>query len=171
MSLVLLGLAAASSPYHLPHGLPALRLPKISPPSLSRSDTHAKKKRIAGWTLYLYKDSFTGITSCRLYRRKIAYEYGKVSFQFSASTDTSRATYRIDGGPVLTSVAPLETFITADLTHLGNPSRGRVLLPAADLAGASQVAIRPRYVQKARTFHLKGLNEALAAARERGCPL
>lgn len=169
MSFVLIGLAAASGAFHFPHVSPP-HLPKLSTPSLRRSDTRVNKKKIAGWTLYTYKDSFTGITTCRLYGRKIVYESGNLLFQFSPTTDTSRATYRVAAGPVLTAVAPLQNFLTTNLAHLENPSRGRVSLPAAELANAMDVAIRPRYAQKASTFKLEGFDRAMAAATEQGCP-
>jgi hypothetical protein len=174
MSIVLIGLAvAASGGFRLPKlpDLPLPRLPKtIEIPDMSLSDVKARKTRVAGWTLIVYKDSFTGVTSCRLYKRKIAYESGRVAFQFSPSTDTSRATYRVANGPVMTAVAPLDTFMTTNLARLDNPSQGRVLVPASELAGAPNVAIRPRDARKARTFRLKGLDKALAQAEARGCP-
>ena len=172
MSIMLIGLAAVatSGGFKLPH-LPLPRLPHtIAIPDLSLSDTHAKKKRVAGWTLVVYKDSFTGVTSCRLYKNRIAYESGKIAFQFAPSTDTSRATYRVAGGPVMTAVAPLDTFMSTNLARLENPSQGRVLVPTPELAGAGDVAIRPRYARKARTFKHKGLDKALAQADARGCP-
>jgi hypothetical protein len=171
MSIVLIALAAAASGgFKLPH-LPLPRLPKtIEIPDMSLSDVKARKKRVAGWTLVVYKDSFTGVTSCRLYKSRIAYESGRVAFQFAPSTDTSRATYRVAGGPALTAVAPLDTFMTTNLARLDNPSQGRVVVPYADLAGAADVAIRPRYARKARTFKLKGMDKALAQADAKGCP-
>ncbi|PTS81661.1 MULTISPECIES: hypothetical protein [unclassified Caulobacter] len=172
MSIVLIGLAAAatSGGFKLPH-LPLPRLPHtVTIPDLSLSDTRIKKKRVAGWNLIVYKDSFTGVTTCRLSKGRMAYESGKVAFQFRSSTDTSRATYRVANGPVMTAVAPLDTFMTTNLARLENPSQGRVLVPAQELAGSTQIAIRPRYARKASTFRLKGLDTALAQAKARGCP-
>ena len=173
MSIVLTGIAlAASSGFAAPSHLPPLpHLPKtISMPNISLSDFHVRKTRVAGWTLYVYRDSFTNLTTCRLSRQKLSYENSRVIFQFKPSTDTSRATYRIDGGPVLLAVAPLDTFQATNLASLENPTGGRVSLAASDILAAHTVSIRPRYVAKAKTFKLKGLPQALAQADALGCP-
>lgn len=173
MSIMLTGIAlvAAGGLSAFPHLPPLPHLTKAVPmPNFSLSDFHVRKTRVAGWTLIVYRDSFTNLTTCRLSRQNLSYESGRVVFQFKSSTDTSRATYRIDNGPALVAVAPLDTFQTTNLASLENPTGGRVSLAATDLAAARQVAIRPRYASKAKTFKLKGLPQALAQADARGCP-
>lgn len=136
--------------------------------------SHAVQRyQMQGWTVELKTDSFTGAVSCRLRAKDVTVDRGAAAFDFGGGVNTAEAVYRIDGGAArsgriaMMDVAELGVRTITASPH--NPTGGFVRIPAAELSGAASVAIRPNQYHAVRSFTLSGLDEALAAEKQRGC--
>lgn len=144
---------------HLPSHLPAWRDPEA--------------RKVAGWTVRVRGDAFSGGAACRISRGGADYQRQALVFHLRPTLDTQTAVYRIDGGP-----ARRASQDQADLAKLGfalhnddliNPSGGIVRIPVAHLAGAHAVRIETAAGQPPVKFHIEGWDAALAAAKATGC--
>lgn len=127
-----------------------------------------------GWRLQQTRDTFTGITACRLDSRQVRYGGGVVTFSFGRRTDTANALFRVDGGPLRSAgeVGPEAAALGAALRsdrNTWNPTDGRVVIPWSQLKAAARVDIRPNARTYHRAFDLGALRTAVEAARAQGC--
>ena len=158
--------------------------PHKAPPSQASVQRQSRRVRTddynhQGWQISIRRDGFTGQTHCRLYRLKtlrqgrVTYAQHTLGFELGAKIDASRAWYILDNGPakrwqdlypgLAAARVPLEG------PGLLNPTGGVVLIPLDQLADARVVTIRADEKTSPQRFELKGLAEALAAARLKGC--
>lgn len=134
--------------------------------------------RIPAWDIHVVRDRFTGESRCALTqgargRPELSYSHGAVAFQFAHRLSTTKASFKIDDGPVRSwsSIYPelVETGATLEGRSLDNPTGGKVLLPLMQLIGAHTVTIRPTLRARPRLFSVDGLSGALATAKNLGC--
>ena len=122
---------------------------------------HKTTVQTAGWTISVRRDSFVGAVTCDARRGAVQMKNALVLFSLGRDVDTGEAVYRIDAGPAhsVNEVAfRLRTMgAPQTLEPIGNPSRGLVILPAADLASAQNVWIRPSPKVAPRRFPVAGL--------------
>ena len=143
------------------------------PVTLERSATH-DRNQIVPWRLEVKHDPFTGAISCSLRAPRMSFDHGALTFQFSRSTDTFDAIYRIDAGQPFSwrisamSLAAHGVQIQND--DPANPSGGRVIIPYNALIGGQTVWIRPGPKAAAWPFKIEGLTAELMAAKSQGCP-
>jgi hypothetical protein len=130
-------------------------------------------RRSGDWTIRATHDAFTGRTSCSLSKHAIRFERDSLIFSLGRETDASDAYFRIDGGAARSvREAALEDERNGFFRNGGpieNPSGGEVVLPAAYVTGATQVAIRVSDHQAPRVFSVVGFSAALAEAKTAGC--
>ena len=123
---------------------------------------HKSTVKSAGWTISVRRDSFVGATTCEARRGAVQLKNATALFAFGPDVDTSEAVYRIDAGPAhsVNDVAfRLRTMgAPQTLEPIGNPSRGLVVLLAADLMAAQNVWIRPSPKVAPRRFSVSGLS-------------
>ncbi len=145
----------------------------LASPHATRTVSVAQRSQIAGWTLDVAVDRFTGGRGCRLFRPGIHYERQALVFHLTARTDTTAAVYRIDGGaPIATrddrsDLARLGFLLDGDA--LDNPSGGLVRVPEARLATAATIWIAPRPGGRPLLYDLGGFAAAHARAEQSGC--
>lgn len=131
------------------------------------------RRRVAGWTLTVRKDSFSGRTLCRLSRGHAAYSRGALTLRLSARVNSAGAVYRVDGGPALRAeddemeIARLGFALHDD--SLANPSGGLVRIPERRVLQARTVSIQAVPGRQPAVFRISGLAEALAAGQAAGC--
>lgn len=132
----------------------------------------------AGWLIEVERDRFTGKVRCELQtpRRgpaEIRYAQGALRFQFSPRVNTLDAWYRIDDGPAKRwqDLYPtlVQTGVTLEGANLANPTGGVVALPRIEVGEARVVTIRTSARSQPRRFKVRGLSEALDAAKRQGC--
>jgi len=138
-----------------------------------------KAYHLAGWDMRIERDGFTGLTRCRLFapsglgQGRISYADGVLGFHLDRDRDVAQAWYSIDDAaprpwrddyPVL-----IARRVSLEGGSLANPTGGVVLIPQEILAGARTVTIRADRDVAPKRFHLKGFEQALAAARANGC--
>jgi hypothetical protein len=129
--------------------------------------------RVAGWTLVVRKDSFSGAVACRLTRSKIAYARHALTIRLPAKVNSAAALYRIDSGPVLRAeddqmeIARLGFALQDD--DLANPSGGLVRIPERRVLTAVSVHIQAIPGRQPAAFRVSGLADALNAAHAAGC--
>ena len=103
----------------------------------------------------------------------MSYAHGVVSFQFNRKLDTTKASFKVDGGPVRswTEVYPqlVETGATLEGRSLANSTGGKVMLPIMILKGAHSVTIRATPKDRPRQFSIDGLGDALGSATNLAC--
>jgi hypothetical protein len=123
---------------------------------------HKSEVRTAGWTISVRRDSFVGSTTCEAHRGPVQVKNGLVVFSLGSTVDTSLAEYRIDAGQPhsVTDVAFRLRVMGAPklIEPLDNPSRGLVIVPAADLTSAQSVWIRATPKVAPRRFIVSGLS-------------
>ena len=128
---------------------------------------------VAGWTLRVHAERFTGRLACQLSRPRIDYRRHALVFHLSARTDTAAAVYRIDNGPPLWSrdddldLARLGFALHSD--DLDNPSGGLVRIPEQRIVAARTVSIEARADGSPARFKIDGFATALDAAHKAGC--
>jgi len=177
-SVVLLGTLHIGwpSPPHvsLPHAIPTEGMRRRA-----GYKVRTKAYHLAGWDMRIEHDGFTGQTRCRLFsppglgQGRISYASGVLGFHLDADQDVSQAWYGIDDAaprpwrddfPILVARR-----VSLEGGSLANPTGGVLLIPQEKLAGARVVTIRAARGVSPKRFHLKGFEEALAAARANGC--
>ena len=129
--------------------------------------------QVQRWTAEVRTDAFTGKVSCRLRADRVTVSRGDAAFSFGRGTNTSDAVYKIDGAePKSERDAMIRVAMLGVRTVTSNPSNnsgGVVHIPAAELGGASTVAIRANRNGSPRSFDLRGLGAAMDAEAQRGC--
>jgi hypothetical protein len=143
-------------------------------PSLQPHDGgDGRVKHISGWVLSVRSDRFAGRILCRLGRPKIDYLRQTLVFHLPASSDTSGAIYRVDGGsPIWGQDDQMELVRLGFALHnddLSNPSGGLVRIPLHRLVNARTVRIEVTPVRPSVKFKIDGLAQALEVARNAGC--
>ena len=143
-----------------------------------RAQTETSRYLIPAWHVDATRDRFTNKMVCRVYQGQrlhpdVTYERETLAFRFSRHLSTLQAEFRVDGGPAQPWTATYPTLIGSGATLTGNsmtnPTDGLVVLPAALLANATTVTIRPTPSKRPRTFGVGGFGDALASARRLGC--
>ena len=128
---------------------------------------------LGGWFIQVEGDRFSGQIRCHLSAPRMVFSSGAVRFRFSPKLNTLQAWYKVDSSAAQrwqdAYPALVELGASGDGPSLTNPTGGVVALPMAVLNGAREVTIRPTLHAQPRTFRLRGLEEALAAARRQGC--
>jgi hypothetical protein len=126
------------------------------------------RARVAGWTIDIRKDKFTGRQTCSLHRDGMHYERRSVVFRLPGLPDTTRAAYRIDNGPAFPVAADQATFARLGFTlqseDLMNPTGGVVRITVDRLGAARRVDIEARPYGSRRRYRLDGFAKALARA-------
>jgi hypothetical protein len=159
----------------LPTNLALIALLSFHAPSLPHlwGPPKGEVSHVAGWTLRVHPDHFTGTVTCKLWRERIDYQRQAVVFRLPTRIDTRAAVYRIDDAPPVAARAD-----EAELAGLGfalnnddleNPSGGLVRIPAHRLASAGEVRIETTPGHAPRKFKIGGLSAALEAAGKSGC--
>ena len=132
-----------------------------------------ERVRADHWTVDVRRDSFTGETQCVLRGPDVTLSHQVLTFRFRPSVDTANALFRADLGPVrnVGLMGPEAAGLGARLSSddLGNPSGGRVHIPAHYLRSTKSVRIRPNPRGNDKVFDLGGLDAAVAAANQKGC--
>jgi len=134
---------------------------------------NTSSQHVAGWTLKITRDPYADQTSCSLRKGRVIFERHSLVFDFGAGTDTDNAFFRLDGGaPHSLSEVKIEDERNGFFDNgvsLKDPLAGRVVLPVSAVADAKEVSIRlsPKYGP--HTFDVRGLADALAAAKSAGC--
>lgn len=174
-----LGLMAFDWPTQLSWLKP--RLAEPSPASLQTAYDKVRQKtyQLKGWMMTIQKDGFTGQVRCHLFsmrtltQGRITYSQNTLGFELDPNETTLNAWYRVDGQPARRANDLYPRLVAAQVGgadgSLENPTGGIVLIPVADLVGASVVTIRTSERSAPKRFNLKGFDEALAAARYNGC--
>jgi hypothetical protein len=146
----------------------------VTPPADAKRDHNVEVSRIAGWTLKVRLDRFTGRRTCLLsFWSRIDYERGALVFHLAPRIDTSAAAYRVNDGVVIEARDDLPDlarrgFLLED-DNLDNPSGGLVRIPEARLAGARSVRIEPGPNQRSFLFNIAGFPSARDRAHTAGC--
>jgi hypothetical protein len=126
------------------------------------------RAHVAGWTLDIRKDRFTGRQTCSLRRGDMHYERRTLVFRLPGQ-DTTRAAYRIDKGPAFPAAADEATFARLGFTlqseDLLNPSGGLVRITTERLGAGRRVDIEARPYGTSHRFRTDGFAKALARAR------
>lgn len=172
LTAVLAGISIFGHPVNLPKV--NLNVPTWKTPH--KFDFGAERVRVyrAGdWKLEQRTDRFTGELACRLRARGMSYANHAVTFHFQDFVDTDNAVYRIDGGPARKFAdARWELVKGGTMLNRGpssNPMSGDVPVPASEVMGANAVSVRGNKDWGVRHYNVRGLPEALDAAKERGC--
>jgi hypothetical protein len=171
-------------------GWPSFSPPHVSLPHSIEIPTEGMRRRagykvrtkgyhLAGWDMRIEHDGFTGQTRCRLFspsglgQGRISYASGALGFHLDDDRDVATAWYSVDDAaprpwrddyPVL-----IARRVSLEGGSLANPTGGVVLIPQEILTGARTVTIRADRGRTPKRFHLKGFEQALAAARVNGC--
>lgn len=148
--------------------LAGLSLPFFHPPQVQ-----VHRYGLEGWVIETRFDRFTHQTTCKLTRRGLTVQDGRVAFRFGDKADTSQAYYRLDDSPAVPVRGEVDTAhafaIDLDRAPLANPSYGEVVLPLARLRTVQRVAIRLDDRRQPVVFKLNGLGGALRSAAGLGC--
>jgi hypothetical protein len=143
------------------------------PPRPAAAPVFVKTLPVAGWTLVVRLDSFSGRASCRLGRPGIGYGRHALTLRLPGRPDTAGAVYRIDdAAPTAARDDDMELARLGFALHaddLANPSGGVVRIPERRLADARVVAVRARPGKPFVEFRIDGLPAALDKARAEGC--
>jgi hypothetical protein len=131
----------------------------------------ARSYAVEGWRVRIKEDRFSASRSCSITRHSVSVSQGWAVFQFGERSDTSSAVYRIDNGAPVQAIMPDADRLTDNMSQLTNPSGGRVKVPLDQLTLARQVQIRPSGRDRARSFDVAGLGDAVAFAARRNCPV
>jgi len=136
--------------------------------------TKTNIRHIAGWTLRIDADVFSGRLKCQIYRHDIQYRRGALVFRFARDVDTSTAIYRIDGGePNWTQSDTAELaqlgFALHDDDNLSNPSGGVLRVPVHKVGEARSVSVEVSARFPPVAFRVEGISSAVAAAYGAGC--
>lgn len=127
----------------------------------------------AGWSIRVYRDTFTGAVTCSLATKTMRFHRDLVIFRLARAADTTDSYFRIDGSPARRVE---EAFAQVQARGffprrgwIDDPAGSDVALPAAWLQGAKRIDIRSSSAARPRRFDVSRFAEALAAARAAGC--
>jgi hypothetical protein len=141
---------------------------------LERGQTITRHHHVAGWTVRVLWDRFTGDISCTVRKGAVELLNDVLVFHASAWVDTSDAVFRIDGGPARSvHEATYEDQRRGYYRQGGpleNPSAGAVALPSYYVTNAKWVYIRADAKRAPDGFDVRGFPQALALARAQKCP-
>jgi hypothetical protein len=127
-----------------------------------------------GWTLSTAKDSFSGVTTCRLSRRHMHVWRGALGFSTAARSRVG-IWYSVDGGPprrwedLRESLA--DAGIPIDADEAGTSSAGTVWIPIEVVASAATMVIDvpTEHGRRLHRFGLASFANMHAAALRLGC--
>jgi len=131
-----------------------------------------------GWILKVRADAFTRQTMCELVNRNgnhpdVTVAPGALSFHFKPKLDTYGAWYTVDHGAPQAwrdqSAALIHIGAMAQAERLDNSTGGVVVIPMAQLTGASLVEVRPTPRATPKAFRLASLWKVIASADGLGC--
>jgi hypothetical protein len=136
--------------------------------------TITQHHHVAGWTVRVIWDRFTGETSCTVRKGHVELKDDVLVFHSPTWVDTSDAVFRIDGGPARSvHEATYEDQRRGYYRSGGpveNPSAGEVALPSYYVTHAEWVYIRAGAGRAPEGFDVRGFPAALALARSEKCP-
>jgi hypothetical protein len=128
---------------------------------------------VGAWSVVVARDRFAGTSSCSLDARDVSLHRGTAIFRLGRGLDTTRAVFRLDGGP------PREVSEAFDAVEargffpergwIVDPAGGEAALPAAYLSGVRAVTLRVSPKLPPRVFKVAHLDEAIATAQAYGC--
>jgi hypothetical protein len=142
------------------------------------SQTATQHYQVPAWNIRVTRDKFTQARTCLVFQGKrnkplVSYDHGAVAFHFGSRLNTTKASFRIDDGPVRSwdEVYPALVATGARLEgrSLDNPTGGKVMIPLSLLREAHVVTIRPTMTKRARSFGIDGLGDVLGSSRALGC--
>lgn len=145
----------------------------LSPNNVGITHRDNQTQHIAGWTLKVRVDNFSGGRICSLKNGKITYQRQAIVLHLPDTIDTTQAIYRVDNGPVQLSrdddVSIAHLGFAIDQPVLDNPSGGLVRIPASKVLGAALLQIELSAFGHPRRYNISGLGAALTAAATNGC--
>ncbi|MBA3810705.1 MAG: hypothetical protein H0X27_03485 [Caulobacteraceae bacterium] len=126
-----------------------------------------------GWSIRLYRDTFTGALSCSLASKTMRFRRDALIFHLGHPPDTTHAYFRIDGAPARPVAEGFSEVQARGFFPrrgwIDDPTGGDVALPAAWMQGAKRIDIRASWRTRPRKFDISRFAEALSAARAAGC--
>ncbi|ESQ76254.1 hypothetical protein [Asticcacaulis sp. AC402] len=131
------------------------------------------------WIIEVRRDGFADGTQCYLRTRemvgksRITYADGVLGFRFKHYVDPNKVFFRVDDRPSKAWRAVFRDLHMLGLTVKPYASDYRdesvILIPAEEMAGAHEIAIRPTEEGKPEKFDIKGFEKAMAASKRVGC--
>ena len=135
--------------------------------------TRTTIQHVAGWTLRIDTDVFSGQPKCRLYRNNIEYQRQALVFRFPRDVDTSTAIYRIDGGAPNWAQSDMVELVSLGFAlhydDLTNSSGGYLRIPLRKIRLAHRIRVEVSTLHPPTTFDIGGVDQAVATARGLGC--
>lgn len=150
--------------------------PKAGPPP---RPVKTYEERFGAWRADYHQDAFTGGLTCTVFAGRtprhadVSLDRDRLVFHFPDRIETRDAWFRADDGPPRSAAANLlpKLYRYSRVANVDSGTGGLVFIPAAAVAGARDVDIRPNAAAGVRRFDLSRLPDTLAAARARGCPV
>ncbi|ESQ89900.1 hypothetical protein ABAC460_11400 [Asticcacaulis sp. AC460] len=131
------------------------------------------------WIIEVRRDGFADGTQCYLRTRemlgksRIHYADGVLGFRFKHYVDPNKVWFRVDDRPSKSWRSVFRDLHMLGLTVKPYSSDFReetvILIPADELTGAQEIAIRPQEEGKPEKFDIEGFAEAMAASKRVGC--
>ncbi|EGF90692.1 hypothetical protein ABI_37240 [Asticcacaulis biprosthecium C19] len=153
---------------------------KQKPLSEYHGDKIKKQRWSSGqWIIEVRRDGFADGTQCYLRTRetltksRISYADGVLGFRFKHHVDPNKVWFRVEDRPSKAWRAVFRDLHMLGLTVKPYASDYRddtiILIPAEEMAGAREIAIRPEEEGKPEKFDIEGFDEAMAASKRVGC--
>lgn len=138
------------------------------------SKYNVRRGHVQTWRWEVWKDRFTGVTSCRLQTRRMDVRRGVVIFNVARGTDTTHATFRIDSAAArpVSDVFPQvqKRGVFPERGWIEDRAGGEVAMPMEMVDGARDIAIRTGPRSLIRVYDVRYIGSALSALKAGGCP-
>ncbi len=132
-----------------------------------------RRAHVGAWSIAIARDRFSGTSGCSITGKDVSLHAGTAIFRLTRHGDTTRAVFRLDGGPPR---AISDTFDAVQVKGffpqrgwIVDPDGGEAALPASYLSGIGTVTWRASPKQGLRRIKVVHLDEAIATARVDGC--
>ncbi len=132
-----------------------------------------RRAHVGAWSIAIAKDRFSGTSRCSITGRDVSLHSGTAIFRLTRRGDTTRAVFRLDGGPPRAIADSFDAVQAKGFFPqrgwIVDPDGGEAALPASHLSGIRTVTWRASPGQHLRRIKVAHLDEAIATVRADGC--